>query len=354
MCENPLHLPRIEELYGIKELPCTKCILCRRAHALEWSNRVLHETYGRHLSTQSYVTLTYAPAYQPRTSQGLPTLCKTDFQDFIRELRRDVSKGTLHYYACGEYGTQTHRPHFHAILIGVEYPITDFSGLVPRNPPSQLTRAWTKGFITCKRVHNNNIGYVCQYTAKKNVNDFEETCKKEGRCPPFQLQSNGIGLRYCMEFASYIRANLECPRFEGRRVGLPRYYRKKLELPPEPLQEKAKQAEVLYNQAIDQIPMRSEYAEYYLYVDYVHECFTEFFGTEKIAYKKGLKIMHEKGVTSLTEYERKAKIAAIRSSKAASARAKVARLTGTLDQEGKNYGVSFQPHRKCKTETFFV
>ena len=45
-------------------------------------------------------------------------LKKSDFQKFIKRLRKDYD---IKYFACGEYGDKTLRPHFHAILFGVNF-----------------------------------------------------------------------------------------------------------------------------------------------------------------------------------------------------------------------------------------
>jgi len=50
-----------------------------------------------------------------------------------------------------------------------------------------------------------------------------------GRVPPFQLQSQGLGIEYAWDHYHIIRDNL-CCTFRGVRVSIPRYYLRKFKL----------------------------------------------------------------------------------------------------------------------------
>ena len=47
------------------------------------------------------------------------SLRKRDFQLFMKRLRKKYSDDRIRFYACGEYGSETFRPHYHAILFGL-------------------------------------------------------------------------------------------------------------------------------------------------------------------------------------------------------------------------------------------
>ena len=94
------------------EVPCGKCIGCRIAKRKEWSLRMLHElTYH---PQSSFVTLTYDDYHLPPCC----SLKKRHLQLFLKRLRKNLGERRIKYFACGEYGGQTMRPHYHAILFG--------------------------------------------------------------------------------------------------------------------------------------------------------------------------------------------------------------------------------------------
>ncbi|AXB22553.1 replication initiation protein [Lynx canadensis associated microvirus CLP 9413] len=48
------------------------------------------------------------------------TLAKRDFQLFMKRLRKAFPDQKIRYFAAGEYGSETFRPHYHAILFGLK------------------------------------------------------------------------------------------------------------------------------------------------------------------------------------------------------------------------------------------
>ena len=68
-----------------------------------------------------HVPRSYYP--DPETGEAIPslTLCKRDFQLLMKRIRRRFPDDHIRFFACGEYGSQTFRPHYHAIVF-------DFSG----------------------------------------------------------------------------------------------------------------------------------------------------------------------------------------------------------------------------------
>ena len=80
------------------------------SRAREWAVRLYSELKTTEKSC--FITLTYSDENNPII------LKKSDFQKFIKRLRKDYD---IKYFACGEYGDKTLRPHFHAILFGVNF-----------------------------------------------------------------------------------------------------------------------------------------------------------------------------------------------------------------------------------------
>lgn len=104
-----------EYLYpGYKTIPCGKCAGCRAAKAKAWADRMILEL--DHSKKAVFLTLTYDNEHLPvlvnvNTGQGTPTLQKRDLQLFLKRLRKAFKGKELRYYAVGEYGSRTLRPH---------------------------------------------------------------------------------------------------------------------------------------------------------------------------------------------------------------------------------------------------
>lgn len=130
-------------------LPCGGCLGCRKAQARSWALRCHLETQQH--TRAAFTTLTY-------DDQHLPvTLSKRHLQLYIKRVRKALgSKRPLRFFACGEYGERTHRPHYHAILYGADERDSDL-----------LDNAWGAGHTKTVRVTPAAIAYVAGYTAKK-------------------------------------------------------------------------------------------------------------------------------------------------------------------------------------------
>lgn len=89
--------------------PCGKCINCRAKSRQEWVFRLRMEY--RNCDFGLFVTLTYDDDHLP--SDGVSI---RDVQLFLKRLRKKYKSKTLRYYICSEYGDNTHRAHYHALL----------------------------------------------------------------------------------------------------------------------------------------------------------------------------------------------------------------------------------------------
>ena len=116
-CENPLTLrPGTPEMM---EVPCNSCLPCRLRAKEEWLGRIVMES---RLHDQSvFVTLTYNEENCPVNENG-QTLVKKHMTDFIKRLRYRVEQKhglKFRFYAVGEYGSKTQRPHYHLVIFGL-------------------------------------------------------------------------------------------------------------------------------------------------------------------------------------------------------------------------------------------
>lgn len=106
-------------------IPCGRCIGCRLEYSRQWANRCLLEL--EYHKEACFVTLTYDDDHvpisrypDPATGEALPclTLRKRDFQLFMKRFRKALGDVQIRFFAAGEYGRQTFRPHYHAIIFG--------------------------------------------------------------------------------------------------------------------------------------------------------------------------------------------------------------------------------------------
>lgn len=185
------------------ELPCGKCPACRADQAMMWAVRCHHEA-SLH-EQNSFVTLTYNEASVP------PALVKADLQKFFKRLRHQY--GPFRYFACGEYGEQTRRPHYHALIFG-----HDFLGGAEQvgehydNP--LLTQIWGNGHTLVDPVNMATCCYVSGYVNKKN-----------GDPDTFTLMSRrpGIGHQWLEAYADDLRRT-GTVAIEGREYAIPKRY----------------------------------------------------------------------------------------------------------------------------------
>lgn len=201
-------------------VPCGKCTICKQNRASEWGARLVHEL--QYHKQSCFITLTYDDENIPETPTGLYTLVKKDYQDFLKRLRKNIDV-KIKYFLCGEYGSVTARPHYHAIIFGWRPSLDE---LIPLNGGYfghvMLERLWSKGFVQVGSVSSDSIHYTTGYILKNQYNN--ETLLDRER--PFNASSNGLGLQYAIEHADSIKkANVTA---EGRTAAVPRYYIKKL------------------------------------------------------------------------------------------------------------------------------
>lgn len=138
------------------ELPCGRCIGCRIKRVQDWQMRITNEA-SMHL-VNSFITLTY------REEDHVPSLDYSHFQRFMRDLRR--ARGPVRFFAAGEYGEQTFRPHWHAILFGI-----NFSNPFPVGKDlyssKELENIWGRGNTSIGEVNATTAAYVASYCVKK-------------------------------------------------------------------------------------------------------------------------------------------------------------------------------------------
>lgn len=151
-------------------LPCGQCVGCRLERSRQWAMRCLHESQLH--KANCFVTLTYSDEFLPLDGG----LSKRHFQLFIKRLRRAYPNEVIRYFHCGEYGGKTFRPHYHAIIFGLDFDdkILFSDGSNPVFTSDKLESIWGLGFCTLGAVTFESAAYVARYVMKKVTGHMAE------------------------------------------------------------------------------------------------------------------------------------------------------------------------------------
>lgn len=206
---------------------CGRCIGCRLEYSRQWAIRCVHENQ---MHTRScFLTLTYAPENLPQPEY--PTLRLEDFQKFMKRLRKKYGSG-IRFFHCGEYGDQTQRPHYHALIFGwrpgdlklwrqnVRGDLLYTSG--------ELSSLWPLGHSSVGEVTFESAAYTARYITKKITGDAAIGAYSLGgfnRKPPYVTMSRrpGIGASWIEKYADEVLVT-DSIVLRGTEVGVPRFY----------------------------------------------------------------------------------------------------------------------------------
>lgn len=233
-------------------MPCSRCASCLANRQRVWAHRIMLEAHQH--DDNAFVTLTYdddhLPMMDSRPYGGLgelPTLRPVDLQLWLKRLRKMYAPARFRFFAAGEYGPQSWRPHYHLALFA--FP-TCRRGRTRRRPGSEravwlgccdvcelVGGTWSKGDVDLGVLEPDSARYVAGYVNKKLTHRTDR--RLLGRDPEFARQSRrpGIGHGALHEVASQLmRFNLDSTQSDvpvtlrhGRQEWpLGRYMRRKL------------------------------------------------------------------------------------------------------------------------------
>lgn len=230
MCLLPLpnlNFDSIAYKKGIREFDCGACPECLQKRSNIWVLRSVFE--ARSHAHNCMITLTYDTFVRDdkgrilKDKYGVPLenpvdpdlkVNKRDVQLFVKRLRKwysNISDDRIKVLVGAEYGSKTHRAHYHLILFGVKFP-----DLVPYKKSKRgnqiyqssiLTNLWNHGICTVDSI--NIRSSIARYCTKY--------CAKSRSQETFMLFSKGIGsdllYKHFNGFSYYI---------EGREYSVPR------------------------------------------------------------------------------------------------------------------------------------
>ena len=135
---------------------------------------------------------------------------------------------------CGEYGDDTDRPHYHAILFNYKFPDAKFHTLRGDHRvylSALLTETWPHGFHEIGSVTFKSAGYVARYILKKqNGQRGIAAYKRRDRIPPYTQMSlrPGIGKLWYDKYKTDLFPHDFAILPDGRQTSVPQYYRRLL------------------------------------------------------------------------------------------------------------------------------
>lgn len=243
-------------------VPCGKCAICQIRKRKDMTVRLAHER-SMHKDC-CFITLTYDDDHLPKTNAadwkssesvpclwrgddfGYATLLPTDVQLFIKRLRRHLEyrpkKPTsqardhvdcIRYFAVGEYGTTTHRPHYHILIFGWQPSDMVLHQLKSNHRicrSAQIEKLWTYGYSTVCDVEYGVAKYCARYVTKKFARLEKPLPDEKYICPEFTLQSvrnGGIGSSWLNCYYTNIANGFVTVRTGQDRISkcaVPKYY----------------------------------------------------------------------------------------------------------------------------------
>lgn len=166
------------------EYRCNKCFECAVEKRKQYTSRSLLQ-----LTTHPYVyfvTLTYDEQHLPENHE----LSREHLREFTNRLLNNLAHSRIRYFrdldlvylACGEYGKNTHRPHYHLLLFSRKF--------IPHNLlrtfESTILDRWDYGIIkdfSCGRSSGACCKYVTKYITKQfYYNNFDNKTVKPFVC----------------------------------------------------------------------------------------------------------------------------------------------------------------------------
>lgn len=171
---------------------CGKCFACLVNRRQAWLFRLYNESLTSNFTY--FVTL----SLDDNNCDG--SLHKKDLQLFIKRLRHYLK---FRYYAIGEYGTKTYRPHYHMIIFSETSLDVNL-----------LSSMWSKGFVTMSPAKIRRLNYILHYHVRpklpKKLDDFEFE-------KSFQLFSKSLGLEKIIK-------TVRVPIYDGKKLKFKKRY----------------------------------------------------------------------------------------------------------------------------------
>ena len=240
----------------------------------------------------SFITLTFNDEFLPQ-DQSLDIVV---FQKFMKRLRKYLSSKKyddlarlngwstspkIRFYACGEYGENFGRPHYHACIFGFSFPdkvIWKKSNDNPLYRSPILEKVWPFGYCSVGDLTFESAAYTARYILKKVNGDLAndhyeqfnpETGEITQRKPEYTNMSKGgrtgkggIGSSWLAKFLSDVYPE-DFVIINNKKMKPPKFYDAKYELmtPLEYQKMKRKRKKAGLEHEMDNTPARLKVRE---------------------------------------------------------------------------------------------
>lgn len=226
------------EPYTGLQVPCGTCICCREEQARQAAIRIAHEATCH--EANAFVTPTY-------NDQNIPAYGSLDYSHLVKFLKRlRKHYGKLRYYAVGEYGDESLRPHYHLCIFG--HSFSDDRIITRREPhllwtSPMLTKIWGHGNVTVGALTFETARYTASYVTKKlrskqrYVRIDETTGELVAVEQPRAFMSDNLGKNWWIQYGHQLEYN-DYVIINGKKQKPPKAYDKWLtEIKPTVMQE---------------------------------------------------------------------------------------------------------------------
>jgi len=187
ICKNPYS--GAGGLFG-----CGQCLPCRLNRRRQWTWRQWFESLCH--EENCFVTLTYAPGKEPGNAAHDPhvgRLQPVDVQLFLKRLRKSIYPGKVRFFAVGEYGERSGRPHYHLSLFGLSRDeVVSRPQAVRGDEVFGECPSWGLGLVHAAPFTEQTAQYTCGYVIKKMTHVDDR--RLHGRPPEFARMSRRPGI----------------------------------------------------------------------------------------------------------------------------------------------------------------
>ena len=210
-------------------LPCGQCTGCRLERSRQWAIRMMHEAQMH--QDNCFITLTFDDDHlfdvKSRGVDNPMSLHKPEFQAFMKRLRTRISdpndslfipefskelpleeRKVVRFYMCGEYGEKYKRPHYHAIIFGLDFSDKQLEKIdngMRYYSSATLRELWPSGNNIITDVTFDSCAYVARYIMKKHLGKdawmqyFDYIDENTGECvghrvPEYTIMSRRSGI----------------------------------------------------------------------------------------------------------------------------------------------------------------
>lgn len=174
-----------------REVACGRCEGCKLERSRQWAIRCMHELQSH--DDSCFLTLTYRDEELIYGGAEHGILVPRHLELFWKRLRKRFKK-PIRYFACGEYGDKSNRPHYHAVVFGLDFEdkkLWSSEDGINLYTSDSLDMVWSHGMCTIGSVTFESCAYVARYIMKKRLGWMGQYYQAAGIVPEFIRMSRG-------------------------------------------------------------------------------------------------------------------------------------------------------------------